>query len=84
MPSRLLVAPGSFVFERKIRQKIPKNGFESYSVQGLVQILAVFSWNLAPFLPFEGSSMDAVIDANKNSGYKVFCTEMNVYLESGT
>lgn len=84
MPSRPLVAPGSFVFARKIRQKIPKNGFESYSAQGLVQILAVFSWSLAPFLLFEGSSMDGVIDTNRNSSYKVWCTEMNIYLESGT
>lgn len=49
-----------------------------------MQVLAVFTWGLAPCLIFEGNSMDAVTEANRNSKYKVLRTEMKIYSESGT
>lgn len=68
------------MFARKIRQKIPKNCFKSYSA-----CTSLFTWRLAPFfLVFEGSSVDTITEADRNSNYKVLCAEMNIYSESGT
>jgi len=84
MLNRHLVVPDSFCLQEKSGRKFLKDCFKSYSAKGLVQVLAVFTWGLAPSLIFEGNSMDAATEANRNSKYKVLCTEMRIYSESGT
>lgn len=47
--------------------------------------MQVFSpGGLLLFLVFEGSSVGAVTEADRNYIYKVLCAEINIYSESGT
>lgn len=56
--------------QEKSGRKFLEDCFKSYSAQGLVQILAVFTWGLTPSLIFEGNSMDPVTEANGTPSIK--------------
>lgn len=70
------------MFAGKNRAEKYQDCLKSYSAQGLVEVLAVFTWGLAPPLISEGHSMGAVSEADRSSMDKALCTEMEIYSES--